>query len=168
MAQSTKLRLNLPSYGSIYQVMAQSTKLWLNLPSYGSIYQVMAQSTKLWLNLPSYGSIYQAMAQSSKLWFNLPSYGSIYQAMAQSTKLWFNLPSYGSIYQVSYRLWLQTINIASSLRRKEYISGVKVLNGLAVLLHDDMPLHLERGAQLPAGHAKVLGQHAPLLNLLRV
>ena len=47
-------------------------------------------------------------------------------------------------------------------------SGVEPLDGRVILLEDDVALHLERGAQLAAGHAEVLVQERPLLHPLRV
>ena len=48
------------------------------------------------------------------------------------------------------------------------MSGVEPLDGRVILLEDDVALHLERGAQLAAGHAEVLVQERPLLHPLRV
>ena len=48
------------------------------------------------------------------------------------------------------------------------LSGVEPLDGRVILLEDDVALHLERGAQLAAGHAEVLVQERPLLHPLRV
>ena len=48
------------------------------------------------------------------------------------------------------------------------MSGVEPLDGRVILLEDDVALHLERGAELAAGHAEVRVQERPLLHALRV
>ena len=56
----------------------------------------------------------------------------------------------------------------NSVKIIDLSSGVEPLDGHVILLQHHVALHLERGAQLAAGHAEVLVEERPLLDALRV